>query len=282
MNELKKYVEKLFEGRGDTPEVRELKEEILSNMLAKKNDLVSGGMNEAQALKETMESVKSVDYLFDDVQKPEKKKNNKRIIIIIIALLLAIVILVSVPIISTFIYRRNISVNTGSSVNSIEDDRIIYELSDEFRQKQDDCFTHDITYIYKYKSPYVGDPVNTNSLVGALPLHCTESMIQIEASPIGLTVNYLAPIWDIGREKVKRNIVYNAIAIMGTIDNITYVTFEFSGDSYMFTREECENILGNPLCEFIRDTEWNLKIKSNMGNDEFLNQFYRDCDPLTD
>lgn len=69
---------------------------------------------------------------------------------------------------------------------------------------------------------------------------------------------------------------------MGTIENVTYVTFEFSGDKYTFTREQCESILGNPLHEFMPSMEWDTKIKNNMGDDEFLNQFYTDCDPLTD
>lgn len=39
MNELENYVEKLFDDKFLTAEARELKEEILSNMIAKKNDL---------------------------------------------------------------------------------------------------------------------------------------------------------------------------------------------------------------------------------------------------
>ena len=48
MNELRMYVEHLFEGRVLTAEMIELKEEIYGNLVARYEDYVAGGMGEAE------------------------------------------------------------------------------------------------------------------------------------------------------------------------------------------------------------------------------------------
>lgn len=45
MTELEKYVSELFKHQHPTPEVKDLKEEILNNMLAKRDDLVAQGFD---------------------------------------------------------------------------------------------------------------------------------------------------------------------------------------------------------------------------------------------
>lgn len=61
MNELRMYVEHLFEGKVLTPENIELKEEIYGNLVARYEDLLSEGVPEADALRRTKESITSVD-----------------------------------------------------------------------------------------------------------------------------------------------------------------------------------------------------------------------------
>ncbi len=46
MSGLTEYVETLFQHQHLTPEVKDLKEEILSNMIAKRDDLIAQGMDE--------------------------------------------------------------------------------------------------------------------------------------------------------------------------------------------------------------------------------------------
>ena len=69
MNSLKDYVDNLFVGYEDSKETMDLKDEILSNLEAKVNDLTSKGMNYNEALKVSEESIKSVDYLIDGNKK---------------------------------------------------------------------------------------------------------------------------------------------------------------------------------------------------------------------
>lgn len=61
MNEIRMYVEHLFEGRMLTAENIELKEEIYGNLVARYEDYVAGGMDPAQALEKTKASMTSVD-----------------------------------------------------------------------------------------------------------------------------------------------------------------------------------------------------------------------------
>ncbi len=64
MNELRMYVEQLFKGRVLTDENIELKEEIYGNLVARYEDYISGGMDEAEALERTKASFTSIDDVF--------------------------------------------------------------------------------------------------------------------------------------------------------------------------------------------------------------------------
>lgn len=61
MNELRMYVEHLFEGRVLTAEMIELKEEIYGNLVARYEDYIAGGMGEAEALAQAKASITSID-----------------------------------------------------------------------------------------------------------------------------------------------------------------------------------------------------------------------------
>ncbi len=61
MNELRMYVEHLFEGKVLTAENIELKEEIYGNLVARFEDYVAAGMSREEALAKTKASITSVD-----------------------------------------------------------------------------------------------------------------------------------------------------------------------------------------------------------------------------
>ena len=52
MIDLQKYVDGLFRHQRLTPEVKDLKEEILSNMIAKRDDLIAQGLSAEKATEE--------------------------------------------------------------------------------------------------------------------------------------------------------------------------------------------------------------------------------------
>ena len=61
MNELRMYVEHLFEGKVLTPENIELKEEIYGKLVARYEDLIASGLDESEAIAQTKESMTSID-----------------------------------------------------------------------------------------------------------------------------------------------------------------------------------------------------------------------------
>lgn len=67
MNEIRMYVEHLFEGRMLTAENIELKEEIYGNLVARYEDCVAGGMDPVEALEKTKASMSSIDDVIEGV-----------------------------------------------------------------------------------------------------------------------------------------------------------------------------------------------------------------------
>ena len=67
MNELRMYVEHLFEDKMLTPENIDLKEEIYGNLVARYEDLISEGVSEEEALERTKQSMSSLDEIDEDM-----------------------------------------------------------------------------------------------------------------------------------------------------------------------------------------------------------------------
>ena len=74
MIDLQKYVDGLFRHQRLTPEVKDLKEEILSNMLAKRDDLIAQGLSAERATEKAKESLSAIDYLIDGNQLTDVSK----------------------------------------------------------------------------------------------------------------------------------------------------------------------------------------------------------------
>lgn len=61
MDELRAYVDALFARRGDTPENRDLKEEIYGNLAARRDDLIAQGVPEPEAVRAAKAQLPSLD-----------------------------------------------------------------------------------------------------------------------------------------------------------------------------------------------------------------------------
>lgn len=143
-----------------------------------------------------------------------------------------------------------------------------------YAQDQTDALTHDITSIEAYKSPYVGDATNVSHLFYALPLGNISMKFEIDSDTGALTVNYLETVWDIGEDKVQRDLIYNTVAAMATIDNLTAVTYNFSGDSFTFSRKEMEDAFGSPLSALLEPGKWNKEVQNKLNDGDFVKGFY--------
>ena len=141
-------------------------------------------------------------------------------------------------------------------------------------QKQTDALTHDITSIEKFKSPYVGNASNTGNLFWALSLNNIPIKFEIDSEACTLTVNYLDTVWNIGEEKVQRDLIYNSVAAMAAIDNLAGITYHFSGESYSFDRQQLEKVFGSPLSDLFEQERWSKEVSEPLKSADFVRQFF--------
>lgn len=90
-----------------------------------------------------------------------------------------------------------------------------------YAQNQTDALTHDISAIEDYRTAYLGDANNVRDLFGNLPLNNIPRQFEINSDDCTLTVNYLDTVWNIGEDKVQRDLIYNTVAAMAAIDNLS-------------------------------------------------------------
>ena len=145
----------------------------------------------------------------------------------------------------------------------------------DYARNQTDSPTHDISAIEDYRFPYVGNTSNIGILFENLPLNNISKKYEIDSDNCTLTVNYLDTVWNIGEEKVHRDLIYNSAAAMAAIDNLTAITYNFAGDSYSFERKELEGMLGSPLSNLLVPEKWKEEIQTQLSSKEFCDQFYQ-------
>ncbi len=97
---------------------------------------------------------------------------------------------------------------------------------------------------------------------------------EIDSKACILTVNYLDTVRNIGEEKVRRDVVYNSIAAMAAIDNLSGITYHFYDSSYSFTREQIEAIYGASLSDLLDENNWRENVQDKVSDKEFVGQFF--------
>ena len=72
-----------------------------------------------------------------------------------------------------------------------------------------------------------------------MPLSEYGYVFEIDSNNLGLTIDYHITDWYINDEMyVERALVYNSVALFSLIDNLQYVTYNFTGNSYTIKREK--------------------------------------------
>lgn len=109
-----------------------------------------------------------------------------------------------------------------------------------------------------YKSQYIGNNSNTSHLQNALPLSEYGYVFEIDSKGCGLIVDYHCTDWYNNENLyINKALVYNSVSLFKLIDNLEYITFNFSGSSYTITREHC------PL---------NKNIEQKINDNEFISE----------
>ena len=93
-NKLICYVESIFEGLPDSPQLSQLREEILQNTLDRYDEECAKGVSETVAYNVAVMSIGDVDELLADYRAPKKEKRGSRRAFVAIAVALYILCVV--------------------------------------------------------------------------------------------------------------------------------------------------------------------------------------------
>lgn len=129
-----------------------------------------------------------------------------------------------------------------------------------------------IDNIIKYKSKYVGDNSNTGNLINTLPLSNYGYVFEIDDT--NLTINYNMTDWQFNEDLyVNKALIYNSVSLFGLIDNLSSITYNFSGSSYYVNRDNVVDNYFNYSKVFndkISKNNFNKYVENMMNDDNFI------------
>ena len=135
-----------------------------------------------------------------------------------------------------------------------------------------------IDNILKYQNKYVGDNSNTGNLISNLPLSEYGYVFEIDSNNLGLTIDYHITDWYINDEMyVERALIYNSVSLFSLIDNLQYITYNFTGNSYTIKREKVQELYPNysKINENgINKDNFNIYLENKMTDDEFIKDIF--------
>ena len=135
-----------------------------------------------------------------------------------------------------------------------------------------------IDNILKYQNKYVGNNSNTGNLISNLPLSEYGYVFEIDSNNLGLTIDYHITDWYINDEMyVERALVYNSVGLFSLIDNLQYVTYNFTGNSYTIKREKVQELYPNYSNineNGINKDNFNIYLENKMTDDEFIKDIF--------
>ncbi len=137
-----------------------------------------------------------------------------------------------------------------------------------------------IDNIIKYKNKYIGNNSNDGNLISSLPLSEYGYVFEIDSEHFGLKINYQITDWYINNNfYIEKSLLYNSVAIFSLIDNVSYIEYNFSGNSYKITRD---NLINN-FSEYnkinnngIDKNNFNNYLEKNINNNDFVLKIFSD------
>ena len=99
-----------------------------------------------------------------------------------------------------------------------------------------DPYRSGIKNLNKYKSLYVGDNSNDSHIINDLPLQEYGYVFEIKDN--GLIINYHITGWYINEKYLKQCLIYNSEMLFYLIDNLEYVKYNFTDNSYLLNKQD--------------------------------------------
>lgn len=138
-----------------------------------------------------------------------------------------------------------------------------------------------IDNIIKYQSEYVGDNSNDGNLINDLPLSEYGYVFEIDSENLGLIIDYHIIDWYIKEDLyLQKSLIYNSVSIFALIENVEYIQYNFTGNSYRVNRETVENNYPN-YSKIIENNEidkeeFNNNLESKMKDNIFIEETFKD------
>ncbi len=133
-----------------------------------------------------------------------------------------------------------------------------------------------IDNIIKYKNKYIGNNSNTGNLIKSLPLSEYGYVFEIDSKELGLTIDYHITDWYINENYyLEKSLIYNSVSIFSLIDNVQYIKYNFSGNTYTVKRENIENSF--PHYSAIKDNKksFNKYLENKINDIEFIDNIFK-------
>jgi len=136
-----------------------------------------------------------------------------------------------------------------------------------------------IENISKYKNDYLGNNSNTGNLISNLPLSEYGYELELDSDNLGITVDYHITDWYINDDLyLQKSLIYNSISIFSLIDNVKYIKYNFSGNSYKIERNTLEDNYPNYL-ELKKENKVNVEtfnkyVENKMNNMDFIEKTF--------
>ena len=131
-----------------------------------------------------------------------------------------------------------------------------------------------IENIIHYKNQYVGNNSNDSHLIDSLPLAEYGYVFEIDSVNLGLTIDYHITDWYVNENHyLEKSLLYNSVSIFTLIYNVEKITFNFSGNTYIVTRKQIEELYPNfkdIVDNGINQNNFNEYLESKMNDNEFV------------
>lgn len=135
-----------------------------------------------------------------------------------------------------------------------------------------------IDNIIKFKNKYVGNNSNIGALINKLPLAEYGYIFEIDTNNLGLIIDYHITDWYIQEELyLQKSLIYNTVSIFTLIENVEYIEYNFTGNSYKITRKMLEENYPNYfkiMNNNIDKENFNRYLENEMNNTEFVQKIY--------
>ena len=131
-----------------------------------------------------------------------------------------------------------------------------------------------IDNIIKYKNKYIGNNSNTGNLISNLPLSEYGYVFEIDSKDNGVTIDYHVTDWYINEDKyLEKALLYNTVSIFSLIDNVEYIKYNFSGNTYMAYKTD---VIKYPHYKDIVNNKnaFNKYLENKMNDTDFTSKWF--------